>query len=153
MQLRPALSTTVTVYPASFALSTSWKRAVEFFGLSNAPAATAAPTATSTGSTARHRISARFFISVFSLSLSRSGGHGGRVGPHDHGVGDLDDLGDGQARRVGVSVDRLRARRLVDAHGADALPLLEHVATDPADVVRHPLALGGRAGRSCLELL
>ena len=46
----------------------------------------------------------------------------------------------GQVGELGVLADRLRARRLVDADGADrAAALVEHVAADPADVVRHLL--------------
>ena len=46
----------------------------------------------------------------------------------------------GQHGARGVVPDRLRARRLVDADGADrAAVLLEDVGTDPADVVRHLL--------------
>ena len=39
-----------------------------------------------------------------------------------------------------MRVDRLGARRLVDADRAEPAALLEHVAADPADVVGHPLA-------------
>ena len=52
----------------------------------------------------------------------------------------------GRSARARVRADRLGARGLVDADGADgAVALAEHVAADPADVVGHSLALGGRA--------
>src|SRR5690242_9111379 len=64
-----------------------------------------------------------------------------RVRSHDHGVRHLDDLGGGEARRAGVPPDRLGARSLVDAHGAQgAAGLLGHVAADPPDFVRHLLS-------------
>ena len=77
----------------------------------------------------------------------------GRIGTDEHGVDDLHDLVDGKHGLAGVAADRLRARRLVDADRADAaVALLEHVAADPGDVVRHPLAFGRRARRGLAEL-
>src|SRR5258707_13852591 len=64
----------------------------------------------------------------------------GRIRTHQDGVRDADDLVDGKVGAAGVLANRLRARRLVDAHRADrAAALLEHVAADPADVGRHLL--------------
>src|SRR5581483_740999 len=69
------------------------------------------------------------------LDRRRSG-----IGPHDDRVGDLDDLVRREECPRGVLADRLRARRLVDTDRADgAAALVEDVATDPADVVRHLL--------------
>src|SRR5207237_593181 len=72
-----------------------------------------------------------------------------------HGVCHGDDFVHGEVGQGGVLADRLRARGLVDADGAHAsLALLEHVAADPADVVRH-LLIGHalRAAGRLLELL
>src|SRR3954451_1879000 len=61
-----------------------------------------------------------------------------RVGTDDHGVGHGDDLVDGKVGELRVLANRLGARRLVDADGADrAGALLEDVAADPLDVVGH----------------
>src|ERR1700729_4230441 len=78
----------------------------------------------------------------------------GRVFAHDHRVGDRDDLVDGQVRPLRVLADRLGAGRLVDADRADrAGALIEHIAADPADVLRHPLVADlGRTGGRLLQV-
>ena len=92
--------------------------------------------------------SARMYVRRLTGQAARCG-----VGAHDHGVGDGDDLVDRQTGALGMRPDRLRARRLVDADGAEAaVALAQHVAADPADVVGRPVALGGRAGGRLLEV-
>src|SRR4051812_7343746 len=77
-----------------------------------------------------------------------------RVGTHEHGVGDFDDLVGGEIGPLGVFADRLGARGLVDADGADgAAALVEDVAANPADVVRHLLVANlGRPPSGLLKL-
>src|SRR5262245_25717104 len=107
------------------------------------PPAVAYPAIASSGRTARQTM-----ISAFLIVPTPSHDDRGRVGPDDHRVADLDDLVDGETGGRGVPPDRLRARRLVDADGADgSVALRGDVAADPADVVRHALAFGGRAPR------
>src|SRR3954465_14230413 len=86
--------------------------------------------------------------------LPGSGLRGLRVRPDDDRVGDRDDLVDREAGARGVLADRLRARGLVDADGADrAAALVEDVGADPADVVGHLLVADlGRPARGLLEL-
>src|SRR3954454_9256728 len=83
-----------------------------------------------------------------------SGLRGLRVRPDDDRVGDRDDLVDRKAGARGVLADRLRARGLVDADGADrAAALVEDVGADPADVVGHlDVADLGRSARGLFEL-
>src|SRR5712691_209799 len=78
-----------------------------------------------------------------------------RIRPHEDRVRDLDDLVGRNVCPRGVLPNLLRTRRLVDADGADgAAALLEHVAADPADVVRHFLVADlGRPSCSFLKLL
>ena len=51
-----------------------------------------------------------------------------------------------------MAADRLFALGLVDADGSEPLPLLEHVAADPAHIAS-ALAFLGRALGGCPELL
>src|SRR4029079_18162259 len=84
---------------------------------------------------------------------TRSAGHRGGVGPDDHGVGDRDDLVDGEVRRGGVAADRLGAVGLVDAERAELAALLrEDVAADPADAGAVLVAFLGRACGGRLEI-
>src|SRR5437763_4393752 len=89
--------------------------------------------------------------------ITRGGGASGcgglRVRPHDHGVGDLDDLVDGQAGTLGVLTDLLGARRLVDADRPEAVLVLEYVTADPADVLGHLVVADvGRTRGRLLEI-
>ena len=60
----------------------------------------------------------------------------------------------GMPTRFRVLANRLGAAGLVDADGAEgAVCLVEDVAADPADVVRHLVALGGRSRRCRLEIV
>src|SRR5262245_49219324 len=62
------------------------------------------------------------------------------VGPDDDSVRDLHDLVHRKTGQTGVLPDRLRTRRLVDAHRPHAAPaLVQDVAADPAHLVRHLL--------------
>src|ERR1700753_4496446 len=85
-----------------------------------------------------------------SIGTAPSGG----VFTDDHGVGDRDDLVDGKLSASGVLMDRLGARRLIDADRADrAGALVEDIAADPADVLGHLLVADlGRAGGRLLEV-
>src|SRR5262245_18206766 len=87
--------------------------------------------------------------------MPRSRRDGSRVGPDDDRVCNQGDLVGRHPDTLGVVADRLGAARLVDADGAEAaVVLLDHVAADPADVVRHLLvadSLRLRGGR--LELV
>src|SRR4051794_33896792 len=73
-----------------------------------------------------------------------------RVGANHDRVDDRRDLVGRQVRALGVVPDRLGARRLVDADGAElAVALVDDVAADPADVTGHLLvtdALGAGGG-------
>src|SRR4051794_4074494 len=84
-----------------------------------------------------------------------SGGRGLRVRAHHDRVDDADHLVGGETCTARVLAHGLRAAGLVDANRAErATTLLEHVAPDPADVVRH-LVVADVAGASggLLELL
>src|SRR6476661_8710122 len=153
MQWMPAASVS-RPYPAALA-TFSWRYGAVACRTWSRVAAWALAAVAAASTTIAATASVRMMLlDMWFLLVTGSGAGRHRIGPHEHRVRHLDDFVHRQIGGRRVPADRLRAARLVDADGAEPAVrrLRQHVAADPADVVGHPLALGGRAGSRGLEI-